>query len=226
MAALSHKSLWSAALVRVLRAADDQDVWRYVFDVLQSDLEISSLAIIEYLGDTMPRVLFYVAADDPYGERIAAYVQGAYLLDPFFQATSSERLSGCYTVEDLSSGDFVDSEYYKTFFSAYRLGDEINMFFQASNGTTIAVSLGREAGKEKFDRATRRALTDCHDFFLSLIEQFPSISTSTSRAPGHRRRAAGGISPEDQVPLSTVWVRPCLRSGKRPSSITCCAGTP
>ena len=171
MVRLNHKTIWSSDLARLLRDADATEFWRYVFDALRCDLAVSSLCVIQYLGDTMPRVLVNIAADDPAGNRKSAYLRGAYLLDPFFLATLKGRLEGCYRLDDFCSRDFGHSEYYRTFFSAYGLEDEINLFCPLDDGSMVAVSLGREVGACKFDRSSRRILQDCFPFFARAVRQ-------------------------------------------------------
>ena len=171
MVGLNHKTLWNSNLARLLSSADTSEFWRYVLQALQHDLAISSLCVIQYLGDTMPRVLVNIATDDPSENRKSAYLKGAYLLDPFFLATLDGRLEGCYWLDDISSEDFGRSEYFRTFFSAYGLQDEINLFCPLDDGSTVAVSLGRGIGACKFDGSSRSVLEDCFPFFAEAVRQ-------------------------------------------------------
>lgn len=172
MPTLNQKALWNTALAEALRPADTNRVWRYVFDALKEGMGLSSLAVIQYVGDAMPKVPVNFSDDDPVGRRITAYLKGAYLLDPFFRANLKEPIEGCYTIEDLSERDFGKSEYYDTFFSVYGLSDEINMFIQLDGGACFAISLGRENGAPKFSDADRSTLSDCKSFLHALVEQF------------------------------------------------------
>ena len=132
---------------------------------------LKTAADIQYLGDTMPQILVNIAADDPAENRKSAYLQGAYLLDPFFLATLDGRLEGCYRLDDISSEDFGHSEYYRAFFSAHGLEDEINLFCPVDDGSTVAISLGREIGAYKFDGSSRSILEDCFPFFAEAVRQ-------------------------------------------------------
>ncbi len=173
--------LWNAELAQILRTSDIDEVWRYIFLTLQNALDISSMSVIRYLGDTMPLVLFSHAADDPSGARITAYIQGAYLLDPFFHASIGGPLEGCYTLAELSPGDFKEGEYYNTFFAAYGLMDEINVFFQNGDGKSVAISLGRETGSRRFEQDTRAVLDEVHDFLRVIVDR---SSGKSERRPG------------------------------------------
>ena len=168
---LNYNSLWNAELAQILRTAELDDVWRYIFHVFRDNLDISSISVIQYFGDTMPEVLFSEAADDPSGVRITAYLQGAYLLDPFFQASLDQMLEGCYSLSNLSPDNFKKGEYYNTFFAAYGLMDEINLFFQTDGGKSVAISLGRETGSRRFGHRTRRVLEASCNFLGPVVER-------------------------------------------------------
>ena len=185
MPTLNQKTLWNSALAEALRPADTDKVWRYVFDVLKEGLGVSSLAVIQYVGDAMPKVPVNFSDDDPVGRRISAYLKGAYLLDPFFRANLKEPIEGCYTIEDLSERDFGKSKYYETFFSVYGLSDEINMFIQLAGGACFAISLGRGTGAPKFSDDDRNALADCEPFLHILVEQLQSSSKQSLTEADH-----------------------------------------
>jgi len=177
MSNLELKSYWNDALAALLEDAPLQSVWDYVFDVFRSELNVSSLSVIEYFGDTMPAVLYYKADDDRDGRRIEAYQNGAYLLDPFFRATLDGPRNGCFTLKDCAPDGFEGGEYYNRFFNAYGMTDEINAFYAQSGGEHIALSVGREAGAEKFGNRTL-AVLDTAEPFLSAI----ALRAATSEA--------------------------------------------
>ena len=181
-------TFWSAALARVLQPADPSQVWRYVFSALRDSIRVSSLAVIEYSGDAMPKVLVNISDDDPVGDRISAYLKGAYLLDPFFRANLHEVIEGCYSIEDLSERNFGESEYFDSFFSVYGLSDEINIFHQLDDGASLAVSLGREVGAPKFGDSDYAMLRDCHPFLSQLAEQLREGSAGQSSGMDHLLR--------------------------------------
>ena len=167
----SPRAFWNAALARTLQPVDPSQVWPYVFNTLRDCVLVTSLAVIEYSLDAMPKVLVNISEDDPVGNRISAYVKGAYLLDPFFRASLRGEVEGCYSIEDLSNQDSGEREYFESFFSVYGLGDEINIFHQLGGCVSLAVSLGREAGAPKFSESDYAVLQDCHPFLSQLAVQ-------------------------------------------------------
>ena len=206
---MNPSSAWNAELAQILQTAEIDEVWRYIFHTLQDALDISSLSVIQYLGDTMPLVLFSHAEDDPAGARITAYIQGAYLLDPFFHASLDCSLEGCYSLAELSPDDFKDGEYYNTFFAAYGLMDEINMFFQTGDAKSVAISLGRETGSRKFEKRTRSTLEEVYNFLRTIVERSSSKSVQRPGIIDTELRAGFHIKLKEAMErLGTVVLTP------------------
>jgi DNA-binding CsgD family transcriptional regulator len=162
---------WTVELAELLESAAVEPVWSYVLDVLQESFNISSLSVILYSGDTMPEAKFSRAMDDPHGKRIAAYLQGAYLLDPFFDAIQKSRMSGCYALSEVAPDRFMDGQYYKGFFTKYGLKDEVNLFFPLDSEQTVAISLGRSLGSRLFGARALSFLSSVNPFLRKLVER-------------------------------------------------------
>src|SRR5690349_13737133 len=99
-------SAWTGALAALLESTALERVWDYVLDVLQRRFNASRLSVVVYAGDTMPTATFFRAMDDPEGLRMRVYLQGAYLLDPFFHAAQKAGVSGCYTLAQVAPHGF------------------------------------------------------------------------------------------------------------------------
>ena len=206
---MNPSSVWNAELAQILQTAEIDEVWRYIFHTLQDALDISSLSVIQYLGDTMPLVLFSHADDDPAGARITAYIQGAYLLDPFFYTSLDGPLEGCYSLAELSPNDFKDGEYYNTFFAAYGLMDEINIFFQTGDAKSVAISLGRETGSRKFEQRTRSVLEEIYDFLRVIVERSSDKSVQRQGIIDTELRAGFHVKLKDAMErLGTMVLTP------------------
>jgi DNA-binding CsgD family transcriptional regulator len=162
---------WTGELGALLESAPLESAWDYVVNVLHRSFNISSLSVVVYAGDTMPVATYFRAMDDPEGLRIKAYLQGAYLLDPFFHAAQNPRLSGCYTLAQVAPSGFKDGEYFKTFFARYGLEDEVDLLFPLHGGQTVALAFGRSLGSRRFGAEVRAFLWDVSEFFSKLAER-------------------------------------------------------
>jgi DNA-binding CsgD family transcriptional regulator len=119
----------------------------------------------------MPAATFFRAIEGPEGLRIRAYLQGAYLLDPFFHAVQNARISGCYALAQVAPDGFKDGQYYKTFFAKYGLEDEVDLLFPLEAGQTVALAFGRSVGSRRFGAGALAFLSGASEFFSKLAER-------------------------------------------------------
>jgi DNA-binding CsgD family transcriptional regulator len=87
------------------------------------------------LGDTLDRQRHGVIAED--------YINGPYLLDPFYQLVEDGRRDGCYRLHDIAPDRFRQSEYYRTHYKRTGIGEEVGFVFDAGRGVTGVASLAR-----------------------------------------------------------------------------------
>lgn len=71
------------------------------------------------------------------------YLNGLYLLDPFFQACREGYASGVYRPEEVARS-FRQSEYFLNYFHDYVLEDEVQFILQLPGAGTLSLSLGMQ----------------------------------------------------------------------------------
>jgi len=70
------------------------------------------------------------------------YFNGAYLLDPFYNACQSHLEEGYYRLRQLAPDEFYKSEYYRSYYEATRLKEEVGILVEISTSMRVLVSLG------------------------------------------------------------------------------------
>jgi DNA-binding CsgD family transcriptional regulator len=113
------------------------------------------MAVVFHRGAT-PSVLGYSVPDgrpDTYGE-------GAYLLDPFYEAFLDEAGPGCFRLTDLTPGGLQHSEFYSSYYRRFAFVDEVGYLVPLSSRSTLHVSLGRAGSREVFAPREVRRLHD------------------------------------------------------------------
>ena len=102
-----------------------------------------SVVLLAFDGRQAP-VLLFDDLKDPYIARsLQPYLAGAYLLDPFYELVREGTHDGFYHMSDCAPDDFLDSDYYRTFYRNCDLVDEIGFFANVSERLIIHASLGR-----------------------------------------------------------------------------------
>ncbi len=190
----TSNSIWNTALANLISYDDLPTLWSQLYDALATYIDVSSLSFIIYRKDALPQALFNQATDDAMDSRIGAYVKGAYLLDPFYRACMYEKQQGICMLQEISPQDFEDSQYYQTFFSAYGLYDEINIFNWPDDRTAIAISLGRPKGERRFGQNSLVRLREIEPLLSAISlntwekhQETPDTSDSADVVEFHHR---------------------------------------
>lgn len=125
----------------------------------------------------MPTVLGYSVPDgqpDPYGE-------GAYLLDPFYEAFLKDMGPGCFRLQDLAPDGLLKSDFYNSYYRRFAFVDEIGYLLPSSDVSTLHISLGRAENREAFSQREMRLLVDV----------MPVVEATCARLCADRHDAAG-----------------------------------
>jgi len=187
-------SNWNIAIADLVNYEDLPSLWGHLFKALASYTNITNLSFIRYQKNSVPLALFSNSVDDPIESRVEAYVNGAYLLDPFYRACMYERYQGINTLTEVAPPDFKESQYYQTFFSAYGLYDEINIFNWFDENTVIALSLGRTKGERRFGQNSMVRLQEVEPLLSAIslktwekYSQFPLIEDHNQVSDFHQQ---------------------------------------
>ncbi len=86
------------------------------------------------------------------------YLQGPYLLDPFFYEVKRGRVEGCCVLSEISPDRFYSSEYFKHHYARTGIGDELGIFFPISEAQTAVISLTRPNRKHRFTLTERKRI--------------------------------------------------------------------
>lgn len=128
-------------------------------------------ALVAGLRELVPledaTVLHYATGDLPdavYRENTAArgteimerYLQGAFLLDPYYQAASRQQRFGLYRLDELAPERFRESEYYRSWYRNCGFSDECGYLVDLGGGAFVNIALGRRGRRRFSDLQTRR----------------------------------------------------------------------
>lgn len=103
-------------------------------EVLRLAVPYSHTVIFGYLGAARPLDL---SDDFPTGDRkvfVTDYLEGPYLLDPFYLASSRPMPLGLYRMHDLAPDRFYQGEYYHNYYAKTGLAEEIGFFIDIAPG--------------------------------------------------------------------------------------------
>lgn len=147
------------------------------------------------LQGTQPPVHIY---DNVRAERRAevvdAWLEGAYLLDPFHVAYIEDRPCMAARLRDIAPDRFAQSSYYREYYGGIRLHDEAGILIDVPGGAHLFYSLGRLVGEPRFSRRDIDAARRILPVFAAINRQHFARAPTRPAVPPPAGRA---IAPDD-----------------------------
>ncbi|XAW90539.1 LuxR C-terminal-related transcriptional regulator [Vibrio sp. CDRSL-10 TSBA] len=102
------------------------------------------------------------------------YLQGAYLLSPFYDYCANKGNEGMVTLEEIAPDDFYHSAYFEEYFCFSELIDEVCFCVQGQNNNVYLLSLGRTNSLAKFNRRVLNRLRALYPILSSIVKMHDS----------------------------------------------------
>ncbi len=113
--------------------------------LLQTAFTFDSLFVSVFTQDHAPRQLYSNLDNEATRRTIGPYLSYAYLLDPFYGLFRADVGTSVVSLDACAPDDFRSSEYYRMYYSDTGLRDEVTIFVDAGQGTSIVLSVGQRA---------------------------------------------------------------------------------
>ncbi|MBF8724055.1 helix-turn-helix transcriptional regulator [Pseudomonas guariconensis] len=135
---------WYAQMARVIEAIGTPSFVEALFAALNCLAQSQAITVFLYPRKGLPSALFENDEEGPWlpEGNVQKYLEGYYLLCPFYRACMDGIAPGCYRLSDVAPDHFKRSEYYLSFYQHAHLEDELNYIVPLDTQLTIAVALG------------------------------------------------------------------------------------
>ncbi len=110
---------------------------------LRAILPYDFTVIFGYVGADRPLALFDDFPPDRHQLHVVEYIDGPYLIDPFFLASRAPFKPGLKRLSELAPDRFHQGEYYRNYYGQTGLAEEIGFLIEANERLRIVVSLMR-----------------------------------------------------------------------------------
>ena len=127
--------------------------------LLKSLVPIDDTTVIVYEGGNLPVLEYFDVIEETGTTTLDRYLQGAFLLDPFYQAAARDHRYGVFRLRDLSPTGFKDSEYYKNWYRSCGYKDECGYIFPLRGEGFVNIALGRTKPRATFNKSHLETLT-------------------------------------------------------------------
>src|SRR5471032_231924 len=179
-----------AGLGRTVAHIGTERFWKQLVLLLQQCLPLdNALAIVYPLAGPPQALEEYDALPSSKPASMLAYLNGLYVLDPFYQACREGYASGMYRLEEVAPDHFRQSDYFLNYFHDNVLEDEVQFILQVPGTGTLSLSLGMQ---RRFSLEETGLMTLLAAWVLPLMQQH--WQQSAQRAPTMHSQVRDALS--------------------------------
>jgi DNA-binding CsgD family transcriptional regulator len=216
---------WHRDLGRVIAALDVPELPLLLDAALKRVAPFDLSIIVAYPHEALPILLHDGIRGHEPGEALTAYLNGTYLLDPFYTACSRRVAPGLYRMRELAPDAFFEGDYVQSWevhpcisMESGSLAEEIGYLVPLAGGFMASYSLMRRNGNPPFSGAELARLRRVEPVVREVVVRHwrglpaprPSASRPEARDEGERlERAfelfgAGVLSPREQMVVQLI----------------------
>lgn len=182
---------WHRAVGQLIEQLDQPGFWRALSGLLADYVAADSWVALIF-SDGRPHIL----AECPYegggpDPLFLDYVNGLYLLDPFYIANRENPQSGLFRLDAVAPECFKETEYYRLYFTHNVVEDEIQFNVQLDDARTLCLSWGSQ---QRFTPAQITLLDLIRPWVAGLMRQRLCFESQTTLpAPPQTPRWQGNL---------------------------------
>ncbi len=130
-------------IATLIDALDGPDFWTRMTRVIERFVAFDNWVALVFRRDRAP----LVCAESPMPDGTVdllfrAYLEGMYLLDPFYLNASEKPRAGLVTLAEVAPDNFSMTDYYQRYFKSNIIGDEVQFNVPLDEARTLIFSLG------------------------------------------------------------------------------------
>ena len=169
----NRTSLWNQLIETCIACLGEEIFFESLCAELQNIINLDKgNMIIAYPRDNRPIVLAHSLTKTDISPHIEHYLNGLYLLDPFYQASSQGMPSGFYQLEDVAPDGFYQTEFFQRYYKAGNITDDLGYCFAVedidSQSVYIHISFACTSDEE-FDQRQLDELKEMESVIRELV---------------------------------------------------------
>lgn len=162
---------WHVTLAEAISELGNPGFEMALVRALRQVIEFDYSVMWAYHAEKKPFDLFDTFDGEKKDVLVTQYLEGPYLLDPFYQACQREIEPGLYRINSLLSVQLGHSEYFKTYYKNARLTDEACFILYPCPKVGVVVSLMRDSSSSAFTASETRILDNVEPIIQQLGNQ-------------------------------------------------------
>jgi len=149
-------------------------------DGLRSVVPYEFTVVFGYIGKERPLALFDDFTPARRKLHVDEYLEGPYLLDPFFLASIGDTPPGIWRLKEIAPDRFYQGEYYRSYYAQTGLAEEVGFLIDVDSELQIVVSLMRT--ERKFSKTEMRVLSELQPIVEALCRRHWSSVENPGRS--------------------------------------------
>lgn len=142
---------YSTALAALMPRAGRDAFAGDLIGLLRTLLPIEDASIILYPAGGLPLVEYCEVPEETGASTLDRFVQGMFLLDPYYIAGRDGR-QGLFRIAELTPAGFRDSEYYRNWYRNCGYHDECGYIIPLPDAGFVNIALGRVQPRQRFSK--------------------------------------------------------------------------
>ncbi|NWD26979.1 response regulator transcription factor [Pseudomonas yamanorum] len=160
---------WHRSVGQMIDALDQPNFWTQLVRLLDQYVPFDSWVVLLFSSEHKPLVFAECPGQDGEPDHLFQdYLNGLYLLDPFYIASREHSRTGLFRLAEVAPEHFELTEYYQRYFRLNVVADEIQFNCQQPDGRTLCLSLG---SRQRFEPQQIALLSLIQPWVLSLLRQ-------------------------------------------------------
>lgn len=133
---------WQIAVAGMIRALATDDFYPSLAKACELITACDSSFVVWLSRDHRPIVLYDDLASEHGAEAAKGWLEGAYLLDPFYSLFTNNSPGGIYPLSELAPDNFYESDFFLNYFKAMDHCEECGVLINLNQDHSILISLG------------------------------------------------------------------------------------
>ena len=151
------------------------------------------ISLIRYLDTGVPVVEYTLPPKRRGKTTLDRYVDGPFLLDPFYRALELDKRYGVFQLSTLAPRGFKESEYFRTWYHECGFQDECGLLIKLNHGS-INLALGMTEGSRRFSKRQVEKLKAVFPAIEALARKhWPAASASQPEQSDFRQRLQSAL---------------------------------
>jgi len=160
---------YSQKLAALIDSVGTNEFPSCLVETLRVLVQCDDATIVVYEGDNLPYVDYFEARADG-SSGLDQFINGAFLLDPYYQSAMSGQF-GFFRLNELAPSGFRDCEYYRSYYSVADYQDECGFLISVREDSFVNISLARLRAPVEFSVEESELLRDVTVLIKSLCAQ-------------------------------------------------------